>query len=72
MSLLSASQDKNAKRVCIQLFVFVTGRTILASQPGAFPTRSMALWNPDMEERVTFFAVFPPSLAVIDSRQPVK
>jgi len=72
MSLLSASQDKNAKRVCIQLFVFATGRTILASQPGASPTSSMTLWNPDPEDRVIFFAVSLPSFIAIDSRQPVK
>jgi hypothetical protein len=72
MSVLSASQDKNAERVCIQLFVFATGRMILASQPGASPTSSMTLRNPDSEERVIFFAVFPLSLIAIDSRQPTK
>ncbi len=72
MSLRPAIQDKNAERVCIQLFVLATGRTILASQPGASPTKSMTLWNLDLEEWVIFFAVFLPSLTAIDSRQPKK
>ncbi len=72
MSLLSVAQDKNAKRVCTQLFVFATERTILASQPDASPTSSLTLWNPNLEEQVIFFAVFPPSLTAMDSRQPMK
>jgi len=72
MSLLFTVQDKNAKRVCIQLFVFATGRTILASQPGASPTKSMTLWNPNLEDRVISFAVLLPSFTAMDSRQPVK
>ena len=72
MSLHSTSQDKNAERVWIQLFVFATGRTILASHPNAFPTKSMTLWNPDLGERVTFSAVFLPSLTAMDSRHPRK
>jgi hypothetical protein len=72
MSLHSTIQDKNAERVCIQLFVFATGRTILASQPGASPTKSMTLWNLDSEERVIFFTVILLSLTAMDSRQPRK
>ena len=72
MSLHSVLQDKNAERVCIQLLVFATGRTSLANQPGASPTKSITLWNPDLEERVNFSAGFLPSLTAMDSRQPAK
>jgi hypothetical protein len=72
MSLHPSPQDKNAERVWIQLFVFATGRTILASQPDASPTKSMTLWNPDLEEQVIFSAVLLPNLTAMDSRQPRK